>query len=407
MTPRSADALPRPLPSGPPSPLPGPVDRNVRGIVLAIVLVLIFVLVTAVYAFQRRAIIDTSIARNRLHANEADALARGGLRVAEAVVFLIRLKQEAESTSTSQAEASAGPASGLDGAAATTHLDEIWSRMGEFPLELAEGRSLRISIEDEDARLNLNALVPRSVDADEGSDSLGQDTLGTDEEAEEYLREVLDYIVDGMEGTPEEKNYDTRAIALALLDYMDPDQDARSGRDEDAFYRSQDPPYRARNGPFLSFEEIGLVEGVDARLLEAMRPYLTVHPIGSTEGIHLNRAKPWVLSIVYAGTSGDRALLGEKTVRAIWKLREKSKMLCDDVTTDPLRCTALAEVGNGDLADGSFYPGVTLPAQARVFRVVAEARVGNLTRSLEAIFDTRSLKGPQLLSFRRLRGPQP
>ncbi len=377
-----------------------------QGIVLAIVLVLIFVLVTAVYAFQRRAIIDTSIAQNRIRANEADALARGGLRIAEAVVFLIRLKEEADSTGASLAEAAGGPASGLGSGSAASGLQDLWSRMGEFPLELGEGRSLRISIEDEDARLNLNALVPQSADEEEDTGGPGQDTLGADEEAEEYLRDVLEYIIDGMEGTPEEKNYDARAIALRLLDYMDSDQDARNGRDEDSFYRSQDPPYRARNGPFLSFEEIGLVEGVDARLLEAMRPYITVHPIGGTEGIHLNRAEPWVLSIVYAGTSGDRGLLAERTVRAIWKLRKQSKILCDDATADPLRCTALAEVGNGDLADGSFYPEVSLPARTKVFRVVAEARIGNVTRSLEAIFDTRSLKGPQLLSFRRLRGPQ-
>ena len=44
---------------------------------LAIVLVLIFVLITAVYAFQRRAIVDTSIVANRMRGAEADALARG------------------------------------------------------------------------------------------------------------------------------------------------------------------------------------------------------------------------------------------------------------------------------------------------------------------------------------------
>ena len=55
-------------------------SRNERGIVLAIVLVMIFALVTAVFSFQRRAIIDTTIATNRLEAAEADALAKGGLR---------------------------------------------------------------------------------------------------------------------------------------------------------------------------------------------------------------------------------------------------------------------------------------------------------------------------------------
>ena len=79
---------------------------------------------------------------------------------------------------------------------------------------------------------------------------------------------------------------------------MDEDDTARNGRSENNYYRNQDPPYDARNGPFLSFDEIGLVEGVDSQLLKSMRDYMTVHPIGGSQGINLNRAKPWVLSIV-------------------------------------------------------------------------------------------------------------
>lgn len=62
------------------------------------------------------------------------------------------------------------------------------------------------------------------------------------------------------------------------------------------------------------------------------------------------------------------------------------------------------EVADGALAEGSIYPPVVLPAKPKVFRVVAEARAGNLVRRLEAIIDTRSSEGPLLLSWRRLRG---
>jgi len=361
--------------------------KRERGIVLAIVLVLIFALITAVYAFQRRAIIDTAVAKNRLYGAEADALARGGLRIGEAIVFLTRLKGTADGTGSTEAAAS-----GLAGISA----EEIWANVGEFPLELEDGKRLRISIEDEGARLNLNALVQPGEEDDDS---------GFDDESEEYLVAVLDYIVDGIDALPEEKNYDTRAIAQNLLDYIDADEDARSGRNEDAYYRSQDPPYRPRNGPFLSVDEIGLVEGVDPQLLSAMRDYVTVHPIGSVGGINLNRAQPWVLSIVYSGSSGDRELVREATVRDIWKLRKESKILCNDASADPVRCVTPSEVGNGALADGSIYPEANLPARPTVFRVVAEAEVGNLTRSLEAIYDTRPAERPQLLSWRRLRGP--
>jgi type II secretory pathway component PulK len=359
--------------------------RRSTGIVLAIVLVLIFVLVTAVYGFQRRAIIDTSIAKNRLRSAEADALARGGLRIAEAVLFLARLKHGAESAGSGQASPGGLPLP-----------DELWASMGTYPLELADGQSLRISIEDEGARLNLNALVNPKDSPDEESD----------EEAEEYLRRVLDYIIDGQADSANDKKYDTRALARNLLDYIDADDIARNGRNEDSYYASQDPPYRASNRPFLSFEEIGLVEGIDPPLLKAMRDYVTVHPIGGRQGINLNRAEPWVLAIVYAGTSGDRELVREGTVRDIWALRQKDKIICSEAAADPVRCVALNEVGNGDLADGSIYPESLLPAQPIVFRAVAEARVGNITRRLEAVYDTRPLERPQLLSWRRLRGPK-
>jgi type II secretory pathway component PulK len=367
--------------------------RRSTGIVLAIVLVLIFVLVTAVYGFQRRAIIDTSIAKNRLRSAEADALARGGLRIAEAVLFLARLKNEAGSAGSGQAsigDLTSSPAGGLP------LPDELWASMGAYPLELADGQSLRISIEDEGARLNLNALVNPKDSPDEESD----------EEAEEYLRRVLDYIIDGQADSANDKKYDTRALARNLLDYIDADDIARNGRNEDSYYASQDPPYRASNRPFLSFEEIGLVEGIDPPLLKAMRDYVTVHPIGGRQGINLNRAEPWVLAIVYAGTSGDRELVREGTVRDIWALRQKKKIICSEVAADPVRCVALNEVGNGDLAEGSIYPESLLPAQPIVFRAVAEARVGNITRRLEAVYDTRPLERPQLLSWRRLRGPE-
>jgi type II secretory pathway component PulK len=367
-------------------------QRRSRGIALLIVLVIVMLLITSIYLFQRRAVLNASITHNRLAAAEADSLARGGLRLAEAVLFLTRLEDEQgfapEGESEGDTEDLLAPLS--DGSS------EVWQRLGEVPIELEGGQRLQLEVEDAGARLNLNALVPQSASEDEDLSSQSDE-----DEAVEYLVAVLRYIIDGIEARPEDKSYDERAIARNLIDYMDADDTAIDGRSEDAYYARQDPPYHAANGPFLSFEEIGLVEGVDPVLLEAMRPYLTVHPIGGREGINLNTAPPWVLSLVYAGPSGDRELAGEQVVRDLWALRKEDKIVCDDSAADPERCTSLNEVG---LGEGSIYPGTPLPAQARVFRVVASAQVGAITRRIEAIIDTRSLEGPQMLSWRRLRG---
>jgi type II secretory pathway component PulK len=249
-------------------------EQRERGIVLAIVLVLVFALIAAVYAFQRRAFIDITIAQNRLAAAEADALARGGIRIAEAIVYLARLKEAAsELDAAGAADGEGGPASGLG--QALLPAGDLWERVGDFPLEFGRERSLRITIEDEGVRLNLNALVPPSVPEEgqeEAQTALAEEDEGESlDDAEQYLIAVLEYIIDGMEGAREEKRYDAIAIARNLIDWMDADSTARDGRDEDAYYQDRDPPYRAGNRPFLSFEEIGLVEGVDGRLLEAMR----------------------------------------------------------------------------------------------------------------------------------------
>ncbi|MAG34438.1 MAG: hypothetical protein CL908_26505 [Deltaproteobacteria bacterium] len=376
-------------------------QRAERGIVLAIVLITIFALITAVFTFQRRAIIGASIAQNRLHAAEADAIARGGLRVAEAIVFLIRLKERSESTDAGGAGEDQGIPNMNDGLAPS---GELWAKLADRPLSLEGERTLRLSIEDEGARLNLNALVPQTGFSEDDEEDDARTSLEDHDEAQTYLEEVLAYIVDGMDETDGGGPYDEKAIAENIIDYMDADDTGRNGGDEDAYYRDQDPPYRSRNGPFLSFEEIGLVRGVDPALLAEMRHYLTIHPIGGTQGINLNRAEPWVLSLVYAGGSGDRELLREPMVRDIWSVRQGGKILCDSPDSDSMRCVTPNEVGSGDLANGSIFPEVALPAEALVFRVVAEATVGNVTRTMEAVIDTRPTEGPQLLSWRRLRG---
>ena len=378
---------------------------------------MIFALVTAVYSFQRRAIIDATISRNRIDAAEADGLAKGGLRIAEALLYVVRAKQLSSATGASDS----APTEDLSGDATTGAIDSLWQGIGQFPIRFEEDRSLKIEIEDEGAKLNLNALVPPDGsparvggldddtddpdDADESGDDFSDGGSGSsaEDEAVEYLERVLDYIVEGMDAPAEEKNYDTAKIAENLLDFIDGDDRAINGRSEDEYYRRQDPPYSAWNRPFVSVDQIGLVEDVDPPLLRAMRHYITVHPIGSTTGINLNRAAPWVLKLVYSGSSGNRRLIGDKLARDIHKLRNNNKLVCDDVAADP-RCISRSDVGNGELGNGSVYPEGNLPASPSVFRVVTTAQAGGLKRQFEAIYDTRPISGPQLLSWRRLRG---
>lgn len=399
------------------APATRPTRRRESGIILALVLVVIFALVTAVYAFQRRAIIDTTISANRLDAAEADALARGGLRVAEVLLVVVRAKQAAGGGGANDLGGGGSqdaPVLNVPlGAAGPSAVDALWQGIGNFPIELEGDRVLRVEIEDEGAKLNLNALVPPTDellpevqgedDADGRSSTDEDEGESANEDAVEYLTEALQYVIDGMPRDASPRAYDPKSIAENILDFMDSDGVAINGRSEDEYYRRLDPPYRAWNQPLVSVDQLGLVEGVDPPLLEELRQYVTVHPIGGTAGINLNRAKPWVLKLVYAGTSGNRRLIDDRMAEDLYALRDQDKLACSSAGADP-RCVSLAEIGSGDLGIGEIYPPADLPAQPAVFRVVATATVGDITRSLEAIYDTRPASGAQLLSWRRLRG---
>lgn len=97
---------------------------------------------------------------------------------------------------------------------------------------------IRVGLENESARLNLN-VVPLA-------DSLG----------ENGAREIL-MTLPGM----------TESIADAILDWVDPDSDTRMLGAEQEYYSTLDTPYKPRNGPLGSIEELLLVRDVTPALL--------------------------------------------------------------------------------------------------------------------------------------------
>jgi type II secretory pathway component PulK len=139
-----------------------------------------------------------------------------------------------------------------------------------------------------------------------------------------------------------------------------------------------------------------MIEGFDAPLVEAIRPYVTVHPLVGGKGINLNTAPPHVLAAVYHGTSGNYRLASEDTVRRVLQVREEGKFLCAQTETDSDRCTLVTEV-----VEGSQYPETSLPAPSKYFTVLSQARLGDVSRRVEAVVD-RSEQGapPRLLSWR-------
>ena len=59
----------------------------------------------------------------------------------------------------------------------------------------------------------------------------------------------------------------TQEIADAILDWRDADSTPGAGGAEDAYYLALDPPYRCKNQPFETLEELLLVKGVTPEIL--------------------------------------------------------------------------------------------------------------------------------------------
>jgi len=102
-----------------------------------------------------------------------------------------------------------------------------------------EGRfgGVRFGLEDESARLNVNLLLVADAQQENG----GRDLLMT---------------LPGM----------TEEIADAILDWIDEDEDPRTFGAEADYYLSLPQPYKPRNGPLATVEELLLVKGVTPEL---------------------------------------------------------------------------------------------------------------------------------------------
>jgi len=131
----------------------------------------------------------------------------------------------------------------------TDHLGELWAK--QLPPLPAEGGLIAVTIRDAQGRFNLNNLVrngaPSTADL-------------------ELFRRLL-----------QAHGFDP-SLAEALLDWIDRDSDKRPGGAEDADYLAGNPPYRAANQPLTSIDELRLVRGFNAKIIETLRPDVSVLP---------------------------------------------------------------------------------------------------------------------------------
>ena len=346
-----------------------PEKNRETGVVLLVVLFFALLLTSGVATFLRRSTVDAMISRNRDAAARAEALARGGIRLGGALLLEDRLRE------------AAGASLPFD-----TELDP-WAE--GLDLETPNGARLRVRVEDTGSRLNLNALF----EVEESGQVAAKET------AEDFLMALLGKAIDEIPRPPGEKPYEVRELAGNLIDFVDSDEVRVQGGAEDAWYQSQTPPTRAANRPLFSVDELRLVEGFDAELVEALRPYVSVYPYapGGCEreevgcGINLNTAPPHVLGLLYYDDGVELRLAPEDVVRQVLELRQKGETICPPSQQEEA-CTPI-----GDIVTNAVFPPPTWSAD--LFVVTAEARVGEVRRTIEAVVDRSQGTDLRLLSW--------
>jgi general secretion pathway protein K len=136
------------------------------------------------------------------------------------------------------------------------------------------------------------------------------------------------------------------ALADAVFDWIDVDDVARPRGAEREWYARQTPPRAAANRPLRTVGELLLVRGIDARVLERLRPFLSVT---GEPGVNPNTAPEAVLLAAWPDPSRVGTLLAA---------RQQGPVECGDLP----HCTP----------------------RSVSYRVRATGTVGRATRSAEA-----------------------
>jgi type II secretory pathway component PulK len=365
------------------------VIRRRSGIVLVVVLFFALLLAGTVATFARIALIDHMIVRNRDARARADALARGGIRLATALLLEDKLGEgnagkPAAGTSDLNKPNKPAVAAGGSGAAkpALDHRNELWARVSGAPITFEDGSTLRLDIEDAASKLNLNAVV------------VFDDAGVVDPKSTDLLTRLFAKVIDDITAPNEKHRYDPAELADNLIDYIDKDSIRQRGGPEDATYQKRNPPTRPANRPLLSVDELRHVEGFDARIVDALRPYVTVYPYVDGGGINPNTAPPYVLSLLFFDDGVRLRLAGEDTVRSILKIRKEGGLVCGEGQSAE-GCTPIHS-----LVTNAIFPEPRYTSD--VFTVTAFAQVGDVARRVEAVLDRSTGAEPQLLFWRVL-----
>ena len=152
------------------------------------------------------------------------------------------------------------------------HKGEGWAQ-ADISVELETG-ALKINIADLMGRFNLNNL------------------LGADGAVDEQQFALFQRLLSSLDLETE--------LAIAIVDWIDPDISSRSYKTEDLGYLQSDIPYRAANRILSHTSELRLIRNIDHASFELLLPHITVLPEQGTP-ININTVSALLLEAVMPG----------------------------------------------------------------------------------------------------------
>ncbi len=227
-------------------------------------------------------------------------------------------------------------------------LDEIWSRAA-LPITLGDGE-VRVTVEDEERKFDLNRIMlPNGNAPDERRLAVFQrllDTLGID-----------------------------RAVADAVVDWLDNDENPRVGGAESSYYLGLPQPYRSKNDLFDTIGELRLVRGVTDEIFGKLLPFVTVSSSGL---VNINTAPKEMLMSLSAGTDlAEGGAIDATTADEIIAYRKDHPF------------TTASQIGNVSPFLRDLYARTLIrnlvDVKSTYFHVRSDGDVGGTVRTIDAI----------------------
>lgn len=296
--------------------------RGERGFALVITLIVTALLVALVTEFIAEVYVDTSSAHSYVDAQKAGLMAESGISGAIAMLQ-VSLPQKSY-----------------------TSLHDIWAKPLDLPEELG---TLRITVEDESAKLSLNHIVGANGTFIDEADPTGS-YYGT---ALRLFRKLQ---------LPAGDLCDT------VADWIDENDIPKPGGAESQWYSARKPSFAARNVRLDTFEELVLLKGFSSEVVEKIRPFVTVYAENNIAApLNINTApKELLVSLDERITD----VLAEQIIdyRKNSPFKDKSELV---------RVPGMDRIATG------LQSRTTV--KSALFRIKAEAQVNGTTRIVESV----------------------